>query len=812
MMLLALAAAWVLGIFLAVQFDVSGLALRLFGLSAVLLLLSIAGTRKRPLSVLLLLLALLGVLRVGLFGDDAGSGLVAYHAQGPVHVQGLVVSDPELSGTATSVRLRSHRIEAGGVWTDVGGDVLVTLGQPTVLAPGREGPSARYGDVLLLEGSLQAPPTFGGFDYPAYLARQGITSVMSFPDASLIAEGRGIVIYRWLYSMRRGIARSIASVVPEPQASVGQALLLGLRRTLPEDLEEEFRKTGTSHVLAISGLHVGILLGLSLVASQRVFGRRRQHYLIAPLVLIWMYALLAAMPPSAVRAAIMGTVYLAALGLGRPRSALPALGAAAAVMVGVDPNVLWDVSFQLSFAAMAGIVVMAEPLWLRFRTLIGVTPEAGASGRAFYDVIAGMVAMTVAAIIATLPLTAFYFERVSLVGLPTTLLVLPALPAVLVTQAIAGLVGLLSGWLALPLGWLAWGTTAYITGIVDLAARVPGSSIETGRLAPPLVWGYYGLLLLFYAAKPVRSGIRRVFDSLPNVPTPESLVERTVPWWLLVLAISSAAMVWIAAVSQPDGKLHVTIADVGQGDAVFITTPGGQHVLVDGGPDPIEAARLLGAKLPYWDRDIELVVLTHPHADHLVGLTEALRRYDVQRILERPIEYESPAYAAWREAVAEEGAIVTQARPGQVFAFEDGAYLQVLSPPEPLLRGTDSDVNNASVVLRLVYGDVSFLLTGDILALAEQALVSQAVTLDSDVLKVAHHGSRSSSSDEFLRRVSPAVAVVSAGEGNRFGHPHPETVTALQRHAGEDRVFRTDESGDIEFMTDGKRLEVTTER
>ena len=211
-------------------------------------------------------------------------------------------------------------------------------------------------------------------------------------------------------------------------------------------------------------------------------------------------------------------------------------------------------------------------------------------------------------------------------------------------------------------------------------------------------------------------------------------------------------------------------------------------------------------------RSIDLVVLTHPHADHARGLAEVLGRYSVARILERQLQYDSPAYDAWRQAVEDEGAGVTQARSGQVVAIDDGVFIQVIGPPDGLLRGTDSDVDNASVVLRLVYGEVSFLLTGDMFVEAEAALVRRAAPIDSDVLKVAHHGSRTSSSEAFLARVSPAVAVISAGKDNRLGHPHPETVRALLRHVAEERVLVTKERGTIEFVTDGSRLEVKTER
>ena len=556
----------------------------------------------------------------------------------------MVVSDPEAAGTAIRFRLRADRINLGNDWTQITGDVLVTMRESMELARRRDSPYVRYGDRLLLDGALEAPPELEGFDYPAFLARQGIGSVMSLPAGGLLDEGQGISFYRWLYTLRRDIAASLAEAVPEPQASVGQALLLGIRDNLPDDLVESFRATGTSHLLAISGLHVGILLGLSLAASAWAFGRRGQYYLFAPLVLVWLYAFIAGISPSVARAAIRGSVYLAALALGRPRSVLPALGLAAAVMVAVSPPVLWSVSFQLSFAAMAGIALMAEPLSSRLMTAFRATPDAQGS-RPYLAFLSEAVAMTVAATVATLPLVAFYFERVSLVGLPTTLLALPALPTILVTQAAAGVLGLVAPWAAAPVGWGGLGRNglpdrrrghlwAPLRRILRNGAGRATPGVDVLRHLRPVV-------LLGAAATGVPRGPEAITGGSPKDVKP-ALGPQSCPDVGPLPSLSVAALVWIAALSLPDGRLHVTFADVGQGDAVLITTPGGQHIMVDGGPDPLEAARLLGSGLPFWDRSIDLVVLTHPHADHVTGLTEALRRYKVQRILERRVNPNPP--------------------------------------------------------------------------------------------------------------------------------------------------------------------------
>ncbi|MCI0438271.1 MAG: ComEC/Rec2 family competence protein, partial [Chloroflexi bacterium] len=477
-------------------------------------------------------------------------------------------------------------------------------------------------------------------------------------------------------------------------------------------------------------------------------------------------------------------------------------GLAAALMVAVSPDVLWSVSFQLSFAAMAGIALFAEPLDRLIQSL-------AARHLAPLRFISSMTAMTIAATFATLPLVAFYFLQVSLVGLLTTLLALPALPFALVAQAAAGLAGLVFAPLASALGWLAWALTAYVTGVVSAVAELPSAAVETGRLAPLLLWLYYALLILPFLSRPLRRALQRWTASMPR---PGPVANLGIPMLALVPAVSIAALVWTAALSGPDSRLHVVFADVGQGDGIFISTPGGHQILVDGGPDPQKFVSFLGGRMPFRDRNIELMVLTHAHSDHVTGLLETLNRYDVERVLERQVDYDGPPYLAWRKALESAGAQVIQAQVGQTIAFGDGVFIQVVSPPERLLRGTASDVDNASVVLRLIYGEVSFLLTGDLFAEGERALVAQNAPIDADVLKVGHHGSSSSSTAAFLKRVSPSIAVVSVGEDNSFGHPHPEAIAALQAYVPPELLFITADRGAVEFITDGKRIEVKAER
>jgi competence protein ComEC len=333
---------------------------------------------------------------------------------------------------------------------------------------------------------------------------------------------------------------------------------------------------------------------------------------------------------------------------------------------------------------------------------------------------------------------------------------------------------------------------------VELTAHVPYAAISLGRVSPLLVWVYYALLLGGYIVSRMDAERRQsLWQRLTS-----RLPIRTLVAGLILVVI----LVWIAVVSLPDGKLHVVFLDVGQGDAIFIQTPQGRQVLIDGGPDPTTLTAALGRRLPFWDRSLDLIILTHPDADHLTGLVPVLERYRVGRVLEPGYPATSQTYVRWLELLAEKRISALLARSGVQIELEPGLVCEVLHPasdPDP-----EGKANDASAVTRWTWGQVTFLLSGDIERAVEATLVASGQSLEATVLKAPHHGSDTSSSTAFLQAVNPQLVVISVGADNRFGHPSPEV---LERLAGR-TVLRTDERGTIEVVTDGSQLWVRTER
>lgn len=271
--------------------------------------------------------------------------------------------------------------------------------------------------------------------------------------------------------------------------------------------------------------------------------------------------------------------------------------------------------------------------------------------------------------------------------------------------------------------------------------------------------------------------------------------------WLVVLGVAlAAAGLWWQA--RPPTELTVTFFNIGQGDATLIRTPQGQQILIDGGPDRT-ILRKLGQELPWFERDIDLVILSHPHADHVAGLTYVLERYRVQQILMTDAVHTTPEYLRFLELIKQYQVPVTLAQAGQVIALSGEVNVEVLWPNISYAGIKVVDLNATSIVNRVVYGNTAVLFTGDTPSENEAALVASGAQLSAQILKVAHQGSHTSSTEAFLRAVSPEVAVISVGANNRYGHPHRQIVARLQTLVA--TVLRTDRDGDITFRSHGRR-------
>lgn len=273
-------------------------------------------------------------------------------------------------------------------------------------------------------------------------------------------------------------------------------------------------------------------------------------------------------------------------------------------------------------------------------------------------------------------------------------------------------------------------------------------------------------------------------------------------YYFLLLFGLTAILIWLAVFTQsPSQLLEVNFFDVGQGSAIFIEAPNKNQVLIDGGPDS-SILNKLGQAMPFYDREIDVLILTHPDSDHLNGLIDVLRRYRVNLIIENGIADSSAAYGIWHNLIKEKNIPVEVASVGKSVILADGLRLDILSPLHSLANADLKNTNTSSIVGRLVYGDTSFLLTGDADQAVEWQMINNRFNLNSDVLGVGHHGSKTSTSEQFLQAVTPQFAAIQVGKNNKFGHPHQEILQRLK----DILILRTDIDKDIKFTSDGKNI------
>ena len=793
MVVVYLTGAWLVGIYLG------SLLGRVFTLPTLLLFLWIALSlplavaylwRHEPrtrISALCGLFLLLGAIRCVYALHRPSPDHVAFHNEGGwVSLRGVVCREPDARDRFVDLVLSVSSLEKGGERFDVRGKVLVRTGRY---------PAYSYGDELEVGGMLETPPEFEDFSYKEYLGHQGIHSMMRRPSISVVGHGAGNPLMALLYASKARLHGVLGRMLPEPEASLLAGILLGLDRLLPERVSEVFRTTGLLHIVVISGFNITIVAGWIGRAARRLFGARSATWIALGGIVL--YTLLVGADPPVVRAAIMGGLALIAYHIGRAGAALACLAVAVLGMTLLDPHQVWSVSFQLSAMATLGLVVVVPRLEGSVESFLYRRLGAEWAVR-LTGILSDALLVTLAAQLTTLPLLVYYFHQVSLISLLTNLLVLPVQPATMVLGGLALVVGGI--WLPLGrvCGWAVWLLLTYTIRVAEALAGVPFAAVPLGRLGTLWVGLYYVLLVVLLSWWKPRS--REEGRPAPGL---------SVPLKRLLLGLSLVAiLVWIGVFSLPDGRLHVSFLDVGQGDAILIRTPDGKTVLLDGGPSPAILMSELGRRLPFWDRTVDLLILSHADDDHITGLLPVLERYDVGQVVEPGWRLGTPVYAEWERLIDERGISRTFPRAGTQIDLGRGVSLEVLHPGDVWIEGSGSDTNNNALVMRLTMGHASFLLTADIEVEAEKRLLSAKADLDCTILKVPHHGAATSLGIDFLRAANPQVGIISVGRDNDFGHPAESTITRLN-DAGV-LILRTDEVGSIDVVTDGRSYSVKT--
>ncbi|MFO7171692.1 MAG: ComEC/Rec2 family competence protein [Bacillota bacterium] len=672
----------------------------------------------------------------------------------------------------------------------------------------------REGDRVEVAGRLEMPERAnwpGQFDRREYLARQGIFLKMELrsPPVSL-GKGRLPWPLALALSARERFLAQLGEALPPRQAGLLAGLLLGWREAIPPEWEEAFRRTGVLHVLAASGANVAfVVMPFRRLAGWLGLGPRWAAVL--SIGVAWCYCLLAGGEPPVARAALMATLLYLGEAQGRPAQGLNSLAVAGLLLLAWRPGLLFDLGFQLSFAATLGILTLARPLegWLQARV-----PGP----------MAGPLAVTLAAGAAVEPLLLHRFGALTLISPIANLWVAVAAEA----AVLVGAGGLLAGLVLPPVGGPVLAAAGWLLDLlvhpVVAWSHAPGAFLQVPPLPWPGVVLWYGLLGAWWARDRVADVLLRAAGR------GRSAVLRPGAWRRIGLPVAALLapalpLAWgvgghLSTLGLPGGDqgLQVHFLDVGQGDAVLVRFPGGRTMLVDGGGAGVEAGVPFDAGrqrvVPFLRRQgirrLDWVVVTHPDQDHVGGLPAVAAAVPVGEIWVSAGAGTGSGQAALL-AVAESRKIPVRAvAAGERLEPAPGVRVEVLNPPPAGPAGGREGLisrNEASVVLSVAYGAQAFLLAGDIGRETEARLATGGAPVRASVLKVGHHGSATSTGPEWLEAVGGPVAVISVGN-NRYGHPSPWVIDRL-RQAGY-RTYRTDRHGTVSFLTDGVRLYVAT--
>lgn len=719
----------------------------------------------------------------------------------PIRVRGVLTEDAGQSASFVSMRVRVTEVEIGGTSRPVDGVVIFSVAgsASTSRRAGPVDPPAEWvaGRTVEMMATFRRPARYlneGVPDFERDLALSGTTlfgSVKSGLLVGVVARGHAIqeAAGRVRQHVRRAVDRWIAPLDPLSAAIVA-AVLIGDRTGLPDDIRIRLQAAGTYHVIAISGGNIAILAGLSF-GLLFLFGVAGRTAALFTLLLLMAYAAVVTAGASVWRATLMAALYLAARVFDHRSPPWHAMGVAAALVVCARPLDVRDAGFILTFGATAALLEAPALAALRLRRGRADPHHAALKSGLSRWLVASLIA-SAAVEVVLLPVGASSFSRVTSAGLVLNLVAVPLMSVVQVAGTVVSLMDS-AGVVAHPAGWSAHLAARGIVWSSQLVDVVPWL---TTRVPPPPL----ALILVYYASLAMTLVCRRWARATG----------------ILVLV---AAGIAIASGAQPahggpePGLLRLTVFDVGQGDAQLLELPDRSTLQIDTGGIPFGSsgfdvgARVLAPAL--WARGIrriETLLLTHGDPDHIGGARSMIDDFGPATIWEGiPVGRHIPLRQLLDHA-GERGSALQLKSAGEQFDSGD-ARIRVLHPPAADWERRRVR-NDDSVVLEVLYGDVAILLTGDIGADIERAILPQLTAAKIRILKVAHHGSRTSSSPELLEGWRPDIAIISCGRGNTFGHPAPEVVERLRSVGAE--IYRTDLDGQVTLDTDGKSVSVGT--
>ncbi len=769
MWLVVVAVAWMAGIILDRWLLISSLFLLIGACAALIGLLVFWRDQRGRVLLLFVLWLLLGAWRYGMASPVGDPHAVAsFIGSGKIEIQGSVAAEPTEESRSRILLIATSSIstDGGTTYQDVHGDIEVQILGSNLANP--YGPN--YGDSVQLQGKLQQP---GANSVP------DVQASMAFPRISVNSTG-GNPLLEAIGQMRITLATIITQSLPQPEAALLIAILLGMHTPPLKPLLPIFNETGTAHLLAPSGFKVTLMAGWIVAGTRWLYEKqsgvpmgvvntqgtrvRGRHWIgtILAICAIIGYTLLSGASPAALRAGFMGILLVIAPRLGRRYNVYTALAAAAIIMSMIDPLVLWDVSFLLSFLGTLGIVFL-EPFFQRLLSPLDRIP--------FGHILNEIIAVTLAAQVATLPIAALTFNQISFIAPLANILTVPLLGMLLLLGVLICAVGLISIPAAVIAGWMALPLLRYTNEILAWCALRPYAYLNVNNLSWPLTWVYYGLQALI--ARTLFYWRPRFLLSAKHNTSQTHFSRRILLIVQLAVAVFFLLATGTAAMAnRPDEQLTITFLSVGpagqppQGEAVLIHTPDGKYALIDGGLDPTSLGKELDSRLPSWQRTLNAVILTSPRTDHMTGLQDVITRYQVNNTLDAGMLHPNVGYALWQHTINERSIPYAQIRQGMTINVGADVALQVFWPPAQLHKASSEEIDNGLIVRLIAPGlRILFLGAASMSKYALDGLLTQInpAYLQSDIVQLVGVSGKNfpSQLSEVLVAAHPSLLIVS---------------------------------------------------
>ncbi len=750
--------------------------------------------KKNELFPLILLFFIYGYLSMQPYvAPEFPSDHVIHYADGDKWIiTGVVEGKPIKDGDRVKFILNAETL---GRNTPVSGRLRITVS-------GDVPDDLSAGDKVSFVSRIKAIRNFnnpGGFDYERFMAFQEVWATASvYGDLSELFEVLENKEIRGLEKFRREISDLIEETGPGKHVAILKALIIGEKNEIEQDAREDFSQAGIAHLFAISGLHIGIIATFTFIFFRRVLSSfgfflwdmwPRKGAAVLSWFPIVAYGLLAGISASSStqRAVIATTVFLTAIVLDEKHNSMNMLAIAAILILFIHPPSLFSVPFQLSFSAVFSIIYGFSRIHDK---------KAADKGNRMREKLFSFFLVSLFATLGTLPFIMFYYNQVTLVGLFANFIFIPVI-----------------GFVVVPLGvfsvFLYPFSIKYASLCIHISAFVLANTLET---VTPTYFEIFGFYILGWAVLEIMAISPQTTDKEEQARRRRAKIVVVV----IMLAGILNAHYWLKERFWHD-DLRITVIDVGQGSSALVETPGGSCFLMDGGGFPDNSSFDVGERIlaPFLlhkrIRTIDKIILSHADSDHLNGLLYIAGHFNVKEVWTNSEASDNPSYLRLMEIISKNRIDAPEFRDVIGEHEINGVYLEVLYPPKDFKeeKGRSLKGNDNSLVVKVTLGKMSFLFPGDIEAQAEKELVAMAGDkLKSTVLIAPHHGSKSSSTEEFLDAVSPEYVVISAGWKNRFFHPHPSVIERYERRGY--KIYRTDESGAVSISADGDSVTAIT--